>query len=333
MRPRVSLIALAGALGKVTVTLTDMASRYGLTTDQITAKTGVTGLRRLASDESLVELGADVARRVLAAHGVGLDQVRGVFGSSNPTAETLLPTFTALVANAVGLRNVIVDHVGVGCCGGLQAMRNACNQLIVDALAGRVSFYLLVVGDQTSRILDPQRKQTGTLFSEGVSVALLTNAPGVRHGYLVEAIGTKSLLGEALQSLRLRNPYAGDVHPLEMEGAKVFEFGEHIFEHFLDLVGNDIPQNCYIVPHQSNLRMLEAMTRVAGLSPDQVYVDGTRTIGNTSPAAALLGLEDALRRGLVKAPVPVLLGAFGAELQVGAARLRSLGDPQRMLVA
>jgi 3-oxoacyl-[acyl-carrier-protein] synthase-3 len=228
-----------------------------------------------------------------------------------------------------------VDHVGIGCCGGLQAMRNAHNQLVVDALHGRTGHALVVVGDHSSRILDPSIKQTGTLFGEGVVAALLTTSPALSSGYAIERIGTKSLLGEALGALRVRNPHAapanGSLPKLEMDGRRIFDFGERAVEHFLALLGaSALPDGTYLVPHQPNLRMLEAMIRRSALDPRRVYVDGIRTVGNTSGAAALLGLEDALRRGLVPEGAPVVLGAFGAELQVGAALLRPV-DPASMI--
>lgn len=117
-----------------------------------------------------------------------------------------------------------------------------------------------------------------------------------------------------------------------MEGSQVFEFGVEAYDDFLDLVGlRDLPRDGYLVPHQPNLRMLEAMIARAGLDAARVYVDGIRTIGNTSGAATFLGLADALRRGLTQGRDRVLLGAFGAELQVGAALLQPLGDPRAIL--
>jgi 3-oxoacyl-[acyl-carrier-protein] synthase III len=325
---------LHGVVGSARLGLEELSARYDLTPGKIESKTGVTGLCRLAEGESLVDLAQRCAEVVLAHAGVALGEVRGVFGSSNPTGEDLIPTFTATFAQALGLREVIVDHVGIGCCGGLQALRNAHNQLVVDGIEGRASHCLVVAADHTSRILDPDRRHTGTLFGEGVSVALLTNAPRAAGGYRIAAIGTKSLLGDALHALRLRNPHAGHAAPLpklEMDGRRVSAFGEGVFSHFLSLTGlRALPPGGYVVPHQPNLRMLEAMMTQAELDPAQVYLDGIRTVGNVSPAAALLGLEDALRRGLVGGSQPVLLGAFGAELQIGAALLVP-GDGTRIL--
>jgi 3-oxoacyl-[acyl-carrier-protein] synthase-3 len=262
--------------------------------------------------------------------------LRGVFGSSNPTADDLLPTFTAATAAAMGLENILVDNVGIGCCGGLQAIRAAYSQLVVDALRGRTGHALVVVGDQSSRILDPTHKQTGTLFGEGVAAALLTTSSALAAGYEIIGAETRSMLGPSLGALRLRNPHAQDDSALpkfEMDGRRIFAFGERAVGHFLELLGlASWPQGTYLVPHQPNLRMLEAMIERAGLDPRLVYVDGIRTIGNTSGPATLLGLEDALRRRLVPDGAPVMLGAFGAELQVGAVLLRPV-EPAALIVA
>lgn len=206
--PGVYMVALAGALGSDVITGEALAQRYALTPAKIEEKTGVTSLRRLGEGESLVDMARSVVLRALDHCGMAVSDVRGVFGSSNPTSEHLLPTFTAEVARAAGFAHVLVDHVGVGCCGGLQAMRNAYNQLVVDALRKRTGCYVVVVGDQTGRMLDWERKQTGTLFSEGVAALVLTNDPRVAAGYKVDAVGTRSRLGPALMALRMANPYA-----------------------------------------------------------------------------------------------------------------------------
>jgi 3-oxoacyl-[acyl-carrier-protein] synthase-3 len=330
----VTVVAVAGATGLGVLTVAELARRFDLAPEKIAEKTGTTVLRRFESAESIVAVARDLALRLLDENQLRKADIRGVFGSSNPTTEYLLPTFTAAVAHAIGLSHVIVDHVGIGCCGGIQAMRNAHNQLVVDALEGRTSHCLVVAGDQTSRILDPQRKQTGTLFGEGVAVALMSNSSDIDRGYVVRAIGTKSLLGDALWCLRLRNPYAagagGVALPLEMDGARVFDFAVNAVEHFLALIDEPaVPSDCYLIPHQPNLRLLEAMIARGGLDPHRVYVDGFRTVGNTSGAAPLLGLEDAVSRGLVSPTAPILLGAFGAELQVGAAMLDPIASTRQ----
>jgi 3-oxoacyl-[acyl-carrier-protein] synthase III len=332
--PDVWLAGLSTAVGSLTLSLDELARRFDLPAEKIQGKCGITGLRRLGPDESLVGMARDAGLRVLRRCGVRPGELRGVFGSSNPTADDLLPTFTAATAAAMGLENVVVDQVGIGCCGGLQAIRAAYRHLVVDALRGRTGHALVVVGDQSSRILDPTHKQTGTLFGEGVAAALLTTSPDLRAGYAIVDAATRSLLGAWIGALRLRNPHAqaaGEVPKFEMDGRRIFDFGAGAVRHFLDLLELERwPEGTYLVPHQPNLQMLKAMIDRAGLDPRLVYVDGIRTIGNTSGPATLLGLEDALRRSLVPPDAPVVLGAFGAELQVAAVRLRPV-DPRSLV--
>jgi 3-oxoacyl-[acyl-carrier-protein] synthase-3 len=335
MKPRVFLVGLAGRVGSVTLTLPELAARYHLDEKKIEEKTGITGLRRFAPGESLVAIARDLAHQVLARSGAALGDVRAVFGSSNPTADELLPSFTVAAATAIGLREVVADQIGLGCAGALLSMRNAYNQLLVDALDGREGHALVIVGDHSSRIIDPANRHTATLFGEGVAVALLTTSRALPAGYELVRVASKSLLGDAVRALRLGNPHAlapGSPLPkFEMQGRPIFEFGEHAVAHFLALLGLDrLDDQTYLVPHQPNLRMLEAMIARAGLDARRVYVDGIRTVGNTSGPAVLLGLEDALARGLVADDAPVVLGAFGAELQVAAALLRPVA-PRALL--
>ena len=101
-----------------------------------------------------------------------------------------MPSFTACVANELGLQSVICDQIGLGCSGGLQALRNAYNQAIVDAIDGKFGYYLVVAGDQFNLFLDPNNFGTSTLFSEGEAVMFLPNCHNER-GYKIARIGTK----------------------------------------------------------------------------------------------------------------------------------------------
>ena len=325
MLAQISLIALASNLGSLIIPASELESTFSLAAGDVGKKTGVTNLFRLSASESLEQLTVKSALKALRIAGLTVKDLRGVFGSSNPTTNTLMPSYTVKVAQMLGCESIIVDHVGMGCGGALQAMRNAYNQLVVDSLMGITSNYLIIVGDHTSRILDPAKYDTGILFSEGTAAAVITNDRHRTPGYVIARVGTMSLLGENLESLKIENPYSFAVPRhcyFEMDGRRVFEFGTKQVPKFLELVGlKSFPENAYLVPHQPNLRMLEKMAKDAQIDPKNIYMEGIRTIGNTSTPAVFIGLEDALQRGLMSLGAPVLLGTFGAELQVGAAWL------------
>ena len=337
--PSVWIIGMKGLVGSLEVSVHELAEKFKTSASKITKLTGIKKLRRLSAHETLVGLAAEASRMAIKHSGLSLSDISGVYGSSNPTSETIIPTFTTAVAHELKLKEVISDHIGLGCGGAMQALKAAYNQLVVDALWGRPKNYLVVTGDQTSRILDPEDRDNAFLFGEGVAAVVLTNYQRLEGAgaYRIASIGTKSLLGDNLHSIELRNPYdpanGKNLPMFQMEGRRVFNFGVKVIDHIFRLTGfSRLPPNTYLITHQPNLRMLKAMAKYAEICPRKMYMNGIRTIGNTSPCAFLLGLEDALLRNLFDwQSNNVILGTFGAELQVGAALLVPHGDPRKIL--
>lgn len=335
--PPVYIIGIGGKIGSTEITAQELGTRFSLSADEITQKTGITKLYRFGSDQTLVDVSRRVAQGVMLKWQLGKENINGVFASSNCTTETILPGYATQVAAALGLTQVLADQVGMGCGGSLQALRTAYDRLVVETIEGKTGYYLVIAGDATSLILDERDYATGFIFSEGVSVLLVTND---RHsaddGYEISAIGTKSFLGEELGLLKIANPYwpstRGELSGFKMAGGGVFRFGASLIPHFLELVGaREFGNDWILFPHQANLRMLKQMALNARIPEERVYMDGIKRIGNTSPPAVFLGLEDGLRRQTFDRSNTVLLGAFGAELTVGAALLQPRGDPARIL--
>jgi 3-oxoacyl-[acyl-carrier-protein] synthase III len=253
-----------------------------------------------------------------------------------------MPGYASLVATQLGFRNILADQVGMGCGGGLQALRATYDRLVVDAVRGAKSSYLTIAGDATSLILDDKDRKTGLLFSEGAAVLLVTNDPDLgEDGYQITKINTKSLLGEGINMMTVMNPLHPDVLSNHlyatkpgfwMDGKGVYEFGSDVMPHFLELIEKSkFGSDWMLFPHQPNLRMLEEMARRSGVPKEQIYMEGIQTIGNTSPPAVFLGLQDGLQRNLFDVSNTVVLGAFGAELTVGAAMLKPVGDPKAIV--
>ena len=336
--PPVYIVGLHGAVGSKRISAKELGARFSLTSEQVTQKTGVTNLYRFSENETLVSVSTQVTKKLLDKHLPNGRKIKGIIASSNTTIETLLPGYATTVGAALGFKNIIADQVGMGCGGGMQALRVAYDRLVVEAMEGKPSSYFLVLaGDATAMTLDPSDITTALLFSEGVSALLLTNDPECSSNcYQIKAIGTKSVLGENLQLMSTGNPFwpdkRGQLNCFTMKGSGVFRFGVKLVPEFLELVGvKKFEDHWMLFPHQPNLRMLVAMTENAGLLPEQVYTDGIQRIGNCSTAAVFLGLEDGLNRRLFNFSNTVLIGAFGAELTVGAALLEPQGDPSRIL--
>lgn len=328
---KISLIALNTKLGSQEETSVQIAGKFKVAVEKVT-RNGITKLYSLSEQEELVDFTFQVGIELLHEAEIDIKEIKGIFGSSNLTAKFLMPTFIACIANRLGLRSIYCDQVGLGCSGGLQALKIAYNQAVIDYLKGEIGYYLVIVGDQIARILDPKDFGTSILFSDGVAAVIITNNPCEERGYKIERIGTKSLLNDHIYALRLKNPHCslnklGGIPKLKMDGPIVFRFAVNSFLDMLELVKlKMLDDETYFIPHQANLRILEAIIQKNGLNPKHVYDDGIKTIGNTLNAAIFFGLNDSLKRKLFnKNGYRVLLGTFGAELQIGAALLA----PQR----
>lgn|SRR3989338_442790 len=325
---KISLIGLNSGHGHEVKNAEEIANKFSKKSEDV-FRNGVTKLYFLSKQENLIDFTSQITSDLLQKLGIDLSKIKGVFGSNNQTADFLIPAFTACVSNKLGLRNVICDQVGLGCSGGLQALRNAYNQAVVDSMNGILGYYLVVVGDQLGRLLDPEDFGMSILFSEGSAVLVLTNRPDEEGGYKIEKIRTKSLLGKHLWALRIKNPYSnnlGEIPKFEMNGLEVFQFAINTFPDILDLIGlQSIGNETYFIPHQANLRIIDKIIKNNELNPNNVYSDGIKTIGNVASASVFFGLHDALKRNLLDKNYKVVLGAFGAELQIGAALLLPQG--------
>lgn len=332
------LAGIATKLGNEVVTVAQIADHFNIKVEEVTRKSGITTLRRFDHGQTLVATMAHTVHRLLNSVGVDVSKITGIFGSSSFTSATLMPSFTAHAAYEVGLRDVICDHVGLGCGGGLQAFKSAFNQLVVDASEGRVGRYIVVTGDDIRRILDPRDLNTNIFFSDGCAAVLLTNDPALATGYEVEYARTMAVANGNYGMLEIRSPFSGSLsNPaagyMTMDGPAILRFIEDVGFRFRALAAPRASQldAGYFIPHQANFGGLSSsLISTMGLKRELVYTDGIRTVGNLLNSSTFFGLEDALKRCLFNRNLPVHLGAFGAEQQVGLVRLIPI-RPQRII--
>lgn len=327
----IKIVGLAHRLGSDVLEASAIEEHFQRDAGTIAGLSGVSRLHRIAEGENLVSLACAAAREALNRAGCDLASVSGVYSSCNPTTEYLIPSLAPLVASGLGLTHIQACAVGMGCAGGVQALQAAWNQLTVDSLHGRIRTYIVVTGDHTSRMLDKESWKTAILFSDGVSAVVITNDPAATGGFCVERVASECYAGDQVDVINLPNALAQgsgadkSSYLLQMRGRGVFEFGVKIAPRVRELSGMESFSDTYIIPHQANIRMLRELPPTFDVPESQLYTDGITRIGNISGAACFLGLEDADRRGLVRAGQRILLCAFGAELQVAVALLTKEG--------
>jgi 3-oxoacyl-[acyl-carrier-protein] synthase-3 len=217
----------------------------------------------------------------------------------------------------LGATNAAAFDVGAACSGFLYA-----STVAEGLMATGVARTILVVGaERLTRIMDAADRSTAILFGDGVGVTLLqpsSNGRGILSAYLKSDGSLGHLLyrsgGGSLQPPS--EAMLGDSsYYIKMAGREVFKAAvlsmADACDHALQQAGLTGEQVDVLIPHQANIRIIEATAKHARIPMDKVYVNVDR-YGNTSAASVPIALDEAVRAGRIQPGMTVLLVAFGA---------------------
>lgn len=244
------------------------------------------------------------------------------------TPEMMTPDTAALVQNRLGCRNVpTYDLGGSGCAGFVQALDVARSRIIVDPKT------ILVIGvELISRMISHEDRSTAVLFGDGAGAVVMGPEPS-RAEVLGVVSGTD---GSAAEILTLaaggtRNPFnaeslaSGDYNRLVMDGRRIFvEAVGRMSEAAIDVVakvGRSLSDVSLVIPHQANLRIIDAVRKKLGLPEEAVYVN-IEEYGNTGSATVPFALWEAVDKGRIATGDLVVLTAFGAGFHWAAAAVQ-----------
>jgi 3-oxoacyl-[acyl-carrier-protein] synthase-3 len=287
------------------------------TSDQwIRDRTGIRE-RRISSDaESNACMGKAAATQVLNDLGMTpLDVEAIVYATASP--DRLLPSAACDLQAILGAKNAAAFDVGAACAGFVFAL-NVAEGLIASEQAKNV---LVIAAERLTKIMDWSDRGTAVLFGDGAGATLVRPSDGTR-GILSSYMKSDGTLADLLY-----RPGGGAVHPpdaalltdhsyfIHMAGREVFKAAVLSMADACDqalqragLTGADID---LMIPHQANIRIIEATAKHAKMPMDKVYVNVDR-YGNTSAASVAIALDEAVRTGRLQPGMRVLLVAFGA---------------------
>ena len=238
------------------------------------------------------------------------------------TPDMLFPATSCLVQQRLGATSAVCFDLSAACSGSVFAMITAQQYL----LSGRYRNALVIGAEVLSSFIDWTDRSTCVLFGDGAGACVM--APVKRGGILATDMGSD---GSAAEMLYM--PGGGSKHPpshqsvdqrlhfLRMNGGEVFKLA---VRRMADSAKRVVKQgklnvsqvDCFI-PHQANIRIIEAMAKWAGLPIEKVYMNLQR-YGNTSAASNLIALYEAVKEGKVKPGDRVVMVAFGAGMTWGS---------------
>lgn len=292
------------------------------TSDQwIRERTGIERRHIAAAGETTVDLAEHAARHALEAAGIAAADVDFIaFGTTTP--DLVFPNCGVLLQQRLGCRGGPAFSVETACSGFMYALSIADKYV----RSGEVRRALVVGAETLSRITDPEDRSTAVLFADGAGAVLLTPAdePGILSTHL-HADGTyKDLLycGGGVSTGFSEEPPR---FAIRMAGSEVFKVAVttlgRAVEETLAANGVDRTQLDWLVPHQANIRIIQALARKLDLPMERVVVT-LQEQGNTSAASVPLALDIAVRDGRIKRGHLLLLEAFGGGFTWGSALIR-----------
>jgi len=292
----------------------DIATFIETTDEWITTRTGIR--ERRISHVSLGDMAYVASARALACAGLeakDLDLI--VFGTT--THDDQCPNMASGLQKMLGAEDCGAMDVNTACTSFLYGLSTAAAMI----KTGVVRNALVVGGELISPYMDWNDRNVAVLFGDGAAAVVL-QATDRDEGLMLEKLGC---YGEAREILRIHGIGGSYVHQGRMLGATEWQFeGQEIFKKAvmgMGLASEDVLQRAglsptdidLVVPHQANLRIIEAVAKRAGVAMDRVYVSVGR-YGNMSAATVPVALCEALEDQRVKPGAMLLMPAFGGGL-------------------
>jgi 3-oxoacyl-[acyl-carrier-protein] synthase-3 len=305
------------------VTNFDLAQRMDTSDAWIRERTGIERRHIIAATESNVDMAEHAARAAIAAAGLQPGDIDLIsYGTTTP--DLVFPNCGCLLQARLGCRGAPAFSLEAACSGFIYAL--AVADKFVRAGDSRRA---LVVGSEVlSRITDYSDRSTAILFGDGAGAVVLTPSaePGIISTHLHADGSYQHLLyctGGPAHGAAPGTMPSGDY--VRMAGSEVFKLAVTLLGRIVDetLSLNNLDRSAidWLVPHQANLRIIQAVAKKLGLPMERVIVT-VQEHGNTSTASVPLALDVGVRDGRIKHGDLLLLEALGGGVTWGSALLR-----------
>ena len=304
------------------LTNADLEKMIDTSDEWIVTRTGMRERRIARDDEPTSEMASAAARQALESAGLSGADVDLVIVAT-VTPDMPFPSTACLVQDAIGAKKALCFDLEAACSGFLYAMEVGRGML----MSGLYETALVIGSDKMSSVTDWEDRATCVLFGDGAGAVVLKRTEGAAK-ILATTVGADGSLGDLLMipGGGSRNPASHDsvdqrLHYMKMAGNNVFK---HAVRNMcnagnaaLEKAGLTAADVDWVVPHQANMRIIQAISDRVGISMDQFVINLDR-LGNTTAATVPLALDEAVRDGRIKPGHKVLMIVFGGGFTWGS---------------
>jgi 3-oxoacyl-[acyl-carrier-protein] synthase III len=326
--PTIAILGTGSYAPHRILTNDDLAKQVSTSDEWITTRTGIKERRIAAENEATSDLATHAAKAALADAGLTPADI-GLVIVATLTPDMPMPACATIVQSKLGVpAHAACFDLNAACSGFLYALDTAWAMLS----SGRYKHALVIGAEKMSAFVDWKDRTTCVLFGDAAGAVVL----GASRGDGARIVGTR-LYSEGGMHELLCIPSGGSFSPasalsfengghfIKMKGREVFKVAvremEDAIEEILEQHALSVDQIACVIPHQANLRIIEAISKSLKLSLDRFFINVDR-YGNTSAASIPLALDEARKAGRIKHGDTTLLVAFGAGLTYGASLVR-----------
>ncbi|MEW6557599.1 MAG: beta-ketoacyl-ACP synthase III [Elusimicrobiota bacterium] len=318
----IEIIGIGSYLPEKILTNADLEKMVETTDEWITTRTGIKERRIAADTEATSDLAIHAAKRALKKANITPDEIDAIIVATI-TPDMLFPSTACFVQKWLAAKNACAFDIAAACSGFIYGIAMARDLIRCDSYKT-----ILVIGAETlTKITDWQDRNTCVLLGDGAGAVVLKKTDS-SSDILSTYLGADGNLGDLLYipGGGSRNPATHKtvddrLHFMKMEGNKLFKIAVRAMadsaRKAIELAGITCDDVKLIIPHQANVRIVEAVAKQLNVPMEKVFLN-IQKYGNTSAATTPIALEEAIYEGKVKKGDIVVLVAFGGGLTWGA---------------
>jgi 3-oxoacyl-[acyl-carrier-protein] synthase-3 len=314
----VSIIGTGSYVPEKILTNEDLSRIVDTTDEWITTRTGIKERRIAAKDEHTSDMAARAALKAIEQAKISPAEIDLILVAT-ATPDMLFPATACFVQKKIGASNAACLDVSAACAGFLFAVEIA-QQFITSHTHDTV---LVIGADKLTAITNWSDRNTCVLFGDGAGAAILRHRGG-SHGVISTHIGSDGqytdilfMPGGGSRCPITRENVDLNLQTIHMTGKEVYKQAVTAMlraaQKALEQAGLGIEDIACVIPHQANMRIIEAIADRLGIPVEKFYVNLDR-YGNTSAAAVAIALDEANRSGRIKPGDYILMVVFGGGL-------------------
>lgn len=322
------IIGLGSYLPSKVLTNQDFEKMVETSDEWIVTRTGIKERRVAAVGEEVAHMGQKAALKAIEKAGIPLDSIDLILVATS-TPDFPVSNTASLIQKELGLNDIPAFDISAACTGFIFGLSTA--KAFIES--GVYQTILLVAPEKMSSIVDYTDRNTCILFGDGAAAAIISSE---EKGF---KIGATPLGSDGSQYELVYIPGGGSRRPMDSDavGEKLHKIkmeGKELFKHAVRRM-NSAAKTCleaegltekdltWLVPHQANLRIIDAVAKYCGVPNEKVF-NTVQKYGNTSASSVAIALDELVDSQSLKKDDTILLVAFGAGLTWGATLLRKL---------